>query len=105
MQLHFDDVRAEEWTPSYAGSSVRVDFLLKDYQTFIEVKKTRPTMTERELGEQLIVDCEKYKSHQDCKTLYCFVYDPEGYLGNPIGIKNDLEKAHEGFIKVFIIPE
>ena len=105
LQLHFDDIRAEEWTPSYAGGSVRVDFLLKDHQTFIEVKKSRQTMTEKELGEQLIVDCEKYKAHQDCKMLYCFVYDPEGYLGNPIGIKNDLEKAHEGFIKVFIIPE
>lgn len=104
LLLHFNDVRTEEWTPSYAGGCVRVDFLLKDYQTFIEVKKTRQSMTEKELGEQLIIDCEKYKSHPDCKKLYCFVYDPEGFLGNPIGIKNDLEKAHEGFIKVYIKP-
>lgn len=102
LLLHFDDVRAEEWTPSNAGGCARVDFLLKDYQTFIEVKKTRQSMTEKELGEQLIVDCEKYRSHPDCKKLYCFVYDPERYLGNPIGIRNDLEKAHKGFIKVFI---
>ena len=40
LLLHFDDVRAEEWTPSNAGGCARVDFLLKDYQTFIEVKKT-----------------------------------------------------------------
>ena len=105
LLLHFDDVRTEEWTPSYAGSAARTDFLLKDYQTVIEVKKTRPTMTAKTLGEELIVDREKYKAHPDCKQLYCFVYDPEGKLGNPVGIKRDLEKDNEGYIKVFIKPE
>lgn len=39
LQLHFDDIRAEEWTPSYAGKSARVDFLLKKEKIVIEVKK------------------------------------------------------------------
>jgi len=39
--VNFDDVRAEEFTPSYAGSSSRMDFLIKDRQIVIEVKKTR----------------------------------------------------------------
>ena len=103
--LHFDDVRREEWTPSYAGGAVRADFLLKDCQTVIEVKKTRPSMTAKDLGEELIIDREKYKAHPDCKQLYCFVYDPEGRLGNPVGIKRDLEKDNEGYIKIFIKPE
>lgn len=105
LVLHFDDVRDEEWTPSYAGGCERMDFLLKDLQTVIEVKKTRPSMSKKELGEELIVDIEKYKAHPDCKLLYCFVYDPDGYLGNSIGIKNDLEKNHDGFVKIFIKPE
>lgn len=105
LLIHFDDVRPEEWTPSYAGSAVRMDFLLKDCQTVIEVKKTRPSMTAKELGEELIIDIEKYKAHPDCKTLYCFVYDPDGHLGNPTSIKNDLEASHLGFVKVFIRPE
>ena len=29
LSIYFDDIRAEEWTPSYAGSSSRMDFLLK----------------------------------------------------------------------------
>ena len=29
LTLYFDDIRPEEWTPSYAGSSSRMDFLLK----------------------------------------------------------------------------
>jgi hypothetical protein len=28
LQLYFDDIRKEEWTPSYAGSASRQDFLL-----------------------------------------------------------------------------
>jgi hypothetical protein len=39
LHLHFDDIRREEWTPSYAGGSSRVDFLLKSEQIVIEVKK------------------------------------------------------------------
>ena len=105
LLLHFDDVRAEEWTPSYAGGCERMDFLLKDLQTVIEVKKTRPKMTMKSLGEELIIDIAKYKVHPDCKQLYCFVYDPDYILGNPNAIKNDLEKSHEGFVKIFIRPE
>ena len=62
-------------------------------------------MTPKILGEELIVDREKYKSHPDCEKLYCFVYDPEGHLGNPAGIIRDLEEGQEDFIKVFICPE
>ena len=29
LRLHFDDIRPEEWTPSYAGGAARMDFLLK----------------------------------------------------------------------------
>jgi len=39
LKLHFKDIREEEYTPSYAGSSSRVDFLLKEEQIVIEVKK------------------------------------------------------------------
>ena len=39
LELYFDDVRPEEFTPSYAGSASRVDFLLKSEQIIIEIKK------------------------------------------------------------------
>ena len=105
LLIFFDDVRPEEWTPSYAGGALRMDFLLKEIDTVIEVKKTRPNMSNKDLGEQLIIDIEKYQTHPNCKQLCCFVYDPEGILGNPMGIKNDLESTHEGFLKVYIKPE
>ena len=104
LKLYFDDVRPEEWTPSYAGSSSRMDFLVKSERVVIEVKKARKGLDDKLLGEQLIVDIEKYKSHPDCKKLLCFVYDPEGRLGNPTGIANDLNTMHNGFVEVIIKP-
>lgn len=100
LVIFFDDIRPEEWNPSYAGSSKRSDFLIKNEDLIIEVKKTRKNLRAKELGEQLIIDIANYKNHPNCKTLYCFVYDPEGYIANPIGIENDLNSNEK--IKVIV---
>lgn len=105
LQLYFDDIRAEEWTPSYAGKSARMDFLLKSEKVVIEVKKTRQGLTDKELGDQLIIDVDRYKEHPDCERLICFVYDPEGRVGNPNGLITDLNERHEGFATVIIKPD
>lgn len=102
LSLYFDDVRPEEWTPSYAGSSLRIDFLIPEIEAVIEVKKTRPTMTDKTLSEELIVDIEKYQAHPTCKKIYCFVYDPDMILHYPAAIRNDLEQKHQGLVRVFI---
>lgn len=102
LRLHFDDIRPEEWTPSYAGSSARVDFLLKNERIVIEVKKTRSSLKPGKLGEELIIDRARYEHHPDCDTLFCFVYDPEGRIGNPVGLERDLEN-HSGKLKVRVI--
>jgi hypothetical protein len=96
LLLEFDDVRPEEHTPSYAGGSTRMDFLLKNEQIVVEVKCTRDGLGSREVGEQLLVDIAKYRSHQDCKSLFCFVYDPAGRLNNPRGLESDLSHARHG---------
>lgn len=107
LRLYFDDIRAEEWTPSYAGGCKRMDFLLKNEKIVIEVKKTRQGLTDKEVGEQLLIDIGVYKQHSDCSTLICFVYDPEGRIGNPVGIENDLNsQSRDGLIvKTHIFPK
>jgi len=37
-----------------------------------------------------LIDIARYQSHPDCRNLVCFVYDPEGKIGNPKGLENDL---------------
>lgn len=105
LLFYFDDVRVEEWTPSYAGKSSRMDFLLKNERVVIEVKKTRQGLADKELGDQLIIDVDRYKVHPDCKRLICFVYDVEGRIGNPKGLMADLNNQHEGFVTVIIKPD
>jgi hypothetical protein len=105
LHLEFDDIRPEEYIPSYAGSSSRMDFLLKQEQVIIEVKKTRQGLRAKEIGEELMIDIQRYQSHPDCQTLICFVYDPERSLSNPRGIENDLNRTEEDLtIKVIIAP-
>ncbi|MCJ8274381.1 MAG: hypothetical protein MJK04_33905 [Psychrosphaera sp.] len=106
LKLFFDDVRPEEYTPSYAGSASRVDFLLKSEQIIIEIKKTRKGLAAKQIGEQLIIDSQRYQAHPDCKHLVCFVYDPEGRVANPNGIEKDLTKEINGTpVSVFIYPK
>jgi hypothetical protein len=105
LRLYFSDIRTEEWTPSYAGGSARMDFLLKSEKTVIEVKKTRKGLGDKELGNQLIEDKERYKTHPDCKKLICFTYDPEGRITNPKGLETDLNKQEPEFeIEIIIKP-
>lgn len=106
LKIEFNDVREEEYTPSYAGSSARVDFLLKEQKIVIEVKKTRDGLRDKEVGNQLMLDIVRYKSHPNCKHLICFVYDPESKIQNPRGLENDLNEmsTNELFVEVFIRP-
>lgn len=106
LRLHFDDVRPEEWVPSYAGSASRTDFLLPEIDTVVEIKKTRQGLNSKTVGEQLIVDIAKYKKHPQCRRLVCFVYDPEGRIANPAGIENDLNAGDHGIdVRVSILPK
>jgi len=106
LKLYFNDIRTEEWTPSYAGGASRCDFLLPEINTVIEIKKTRQSMSTKELGEQLIIDIEKYKKHPQCSKLICFVYDPEGRITNPRGMENDLSTCDNNIdVRTIIVPK
>ncbi len=100
----FNDIRREDPTPSVAGSPSRIDFLLKQEQIAIEIKKTREGLKSKQLGEELIVDMKRYRSHVDFKTFIAFVYDPDRHIRNPKEIENDLSGLNEGAnVKVFIV--
>lgn len=106
LTLYFNDIRAEEWNPSYAGGSSRSDFLLPEINAVIEIKKTRQSMTTKQLGDQLLVDIGKYKKHPQCNRLICFVYDPEGRVTNPRGIENDLSNCDGDIdVRTIIVPK
>lgn len=100
----FDDIRAEEYSPSYAGGASRLDFLLKKEEIVIEAKMASYRLKDKQVGEQLIIDIARYKTHQNCKYLMCFVYDPLSNLKNPAGLESDLSKKHDSLnVKVIVV--
>ena len=106
LLINFEDVRSEEWTPSYGGKSSRMDFLIKDENIVIETKNTRENLRDKKLTDELIIDTSHYSKHPDCDILYCFVYDVEEFIKNPKAIENDLSGQKDGLeVKVMIRPQ
>jgi DpnII restriction endonuclease len=99
----FDDVRDEETAPSHAGLRSRMDLLLKREQIVIETKMTRANLGQRKVAEELAIDKELYRSHPDCKTLVCFVYDPTHRLTNPTALESDLTDHEDQLPTVVIV--
>lgn len=90
LRLHFEDVRPEEHTPSVAGKSGRLDFLLPRYRVAVETKMTRKGLGRAELLRELGEDCIRFKKHPDVSHLFCFVYDPQKICDNPAAVETDL---------------
>jgi hypothetical protein len=85
------DIRPEEFTPSYAGSSTRMDFLLPAHSLVIELKFVRDRNHAKRIGDELIIDIDHYRRHPDCENLWCAIFDPDHLLPNAEGLRNDLE--------------
>jgi hypothetical protein len=64
---------------------------------------TRQGLPGREVGNQLLLDIERYRVHPDCGTLICFVYDPAALISNPRGLERDLTKTRDGLSVLTIV--
>ena len=105
LLLHFDDVRPEEWTPTYAGNASRVDFYLPDERLIVEVKMTRKTLQQREIVKQLTEDATRYAAMDRVDTLICLVYDPENYCKFPAALEKDVEESGRKLtVKAIVCP-
>jgi len=105
LRIYFEDVRPEEYCPSYAGTSARIDFFLKSEQISIEAKMGSKTHRRKKIVEEIIIDKEYYRKKESCRVLYCLVYDPDEVIKNPRGFENDLyEKRGDFEARVFVVP-
>lgn len=103
LRLNFDDVRPEEWTPSYGGVASRMDFLLKEEQIVVETKMTRAGLGAREISNELIIDVARYRVYPDCKVLICLVYDPKAIVQNPRGVERDIGRLSDANLQVICV--
>jgi len=106
LRIQFDNIDTDEWTPSYSSGAPRTTLLLNDSRLAVIVKKTRPGLNVKDLTDQLRIDAERYRSHGRCTTLLCFMYDPEGRIGNPRGLEASLTSVNDSFvIDVLVAPK
>jgi len=103
FQLHFEDIRKEEYSPSSAGANSRIDFVLKEEKIIIEVKITSEKVSTNKLGQDLLVDIGRYKEYPDCNDLVIFIYDKGDLIRNKFGFLTDLEKQSTPSMNVRVI--
>lgn len=104
LLIFFKDIIPEEVSPYFAGASSRIDFLLKDEEIAIEIKMTRinEDNADDRIGRELLLDIDRYKEHPHCKTLICFVYDPNGRIANPERLTKDLLSKNSSKLQVIV---
>jgi len=106
LRIQFDNIETDEWTPSYSSGTPRATLLLNDGRLAVIVKKPRPGLNAKDLTDQLRIDAERYRSYGCCRTLLCFIYDPEGRIGNPRGLEASLTSVTDSFvIDVLVAPK
>jgi hypothetical protein len=106
LRVQFDDIGTDEWTPRYSNDAPRTTFLLDHDGLAVVVKKTRAGLSTKDLAEQLRLDIERYRTRERCTALFCFMYDPEGRIGNPRGLEQDLATTSEHFtVDVLVAPK
>ncbi len=108
MAPWINDIRPEEYTPSYAGASARIDFVLPEYEVVIETKIVRDQSHAKRLGDELIIDIDRYRSHPICKHLWIIIYDPKQFVSNPKGFVSDLKGESQNikgsvYVRPFIV--
>jgi hypothetical protein len=106
LRLEFEEVGSEDWRPAYGEGATRTSYLLHKDRVVIVAKKTKSGVTAKELAEQVKMDTSHYSGRIDCRTLVCFIYDPEGRVGNPRGLESDLTMVSDAFtLEVIIAPK
>lgn len=91
----FKDIRPEEYTPSHAGTSKRVDIYLKNHNTFIEIKYARDNAHAKKLGDEIAIDIIHYQSHPGCQNLIVIIFDPNRHVANSDGLIGDFTKVYQ----------
>lgn len=99
FSAYYPDARTETVQDS-GHHAVRKDIVIDSEETVIELKCTRKSMTERQLGEEIAADIIHYRYQK----LYFYVYDKAGIIHNPASFQGTYEKqtAEKKTVKMVI---
>ena len=87
----FPESRVEEYTEKHAEKSKKIDIIVPEISTGIEVKYTHSPSQARDLGDELKIDIESYHVHENCNNMIAVIWDSERHIEDRHNFKNDLE--------------
>lgn len=96
LRLLFRNVIAEDPIPKKSGASSRTDFVIKDEGVLIETKMIRKTLTDKKVGDELLIDWGRYPRYPDIRGVFAIIYDPRRLLENPVALEDDLTENDPG---------
>jgi hypothetical protein len=82
LPVYFDDIRLRSRTPSYAEAT-RTDFLIHPGRILCTLKHTSLELRRPQLEQQLQEDVDSYRAFPECRSLWIYIHDPQGYLHEP----------------------
>lgn len=103
LRVLFEDVREEDPVSKHAGASSRVDFAIPEIGVVVETKMTRRGLTDKKVGEELLVDWGRYAAYDGCEGILAIVYDPDRHIRNAAALESDLsqnERSPATLVKV-----
>lgn len=95
LRLHFDDVREEEWAPSYGGSRTRMDFLLKRARMVVETKMTRDRLDQAKVVDELVIDKAHYRQAPGLQDAGLLRLRPRPPAGQPRRARERRQRKRE----------
>lgn len=87
----FPESRVEEYTTKHAGSSKRIDKVLPEISTGIEIKYIGNSTHAKEVGDELKTDIESYHVHENCNNMIAVIWDSESHIEDPYNFVKDME--------------
>jgi hypothetical protein len=106
LRYEHEEVAIHEWTPPYLDSAPSIALVLRRHHLAVIGEKTKPGCGQREIGQQLIADAQEFSPVAGFQTLVCFIYDPDGRIGNPRGFEAELTRVSDAqIVEVLICPK
>lgn len=105
LRYEFDEVAQTEWSSGGPAEAPRAMSLLPSHHLAVLAGMTKSGIGSREIAERVTADATAFPAtgHQ---TLFCFVYDPDGRIGNPRGLEAELTRVSDAqIVEVFIAPK
>jgi len=105
LRYEFDELAQTEWPAGRPAAASRAMSLLPRHHLIVLAKMTKSGLGPREIAEQFTADAAAAPSAGH-HTLFCFVYDPEGRIGNPRGFEAELTRVSDTqIVEVLIAPK